>query len=43
MKTITVPLIKSKTGEVSDKNNYRPITLISAASKLLELVLLNNI
>jgi hypothetical protein len=43
MKTIIVPLIKSKTGDASDKNNYRPIALVTAASKLLELVLLNNI
>ena len=42
MKTIIVPLTKSKTGDVSDKNNYRPITLVTAASKLLELVLLNK-
>jgi len=43
MKTIIIPPIKSKTDDASDKNNYRPITLITAASKLLELVLLNNI
>ena len=43
MKTIIVPLIKSKTGDASDKNNYRPIAVVTAASKILELVILNNI
>ena len=43
MKTIIVPLVKNKTGNMSDKNNYRPIALVTAASKILELVLLNNI
>ena len=43
MKTIIVPLVKNKTGNMSDTNNYRPIALVTAASKILELVLLNNI
>ena len=43
MKIIIVPLIKSKTGDTSDTNTYIPITLITAASKLLERMLLNNI
>ena len=29
----TVPIIKNKTGDTSDKNNYRPIALVTAASK----------
>ena len=34
MKTALVPIIKSKTGDTSDKNNYRPIALVTAASKI---------
>ena len=33
MKTAIVPIIKNKTGDTSDKNNYRPIALVTAASK----------
>ena len=39
----TIITIKSKTGDASDKNNYRPIALVTSASKILELVILNNI
>ena len=28
MKTAIVPIIKNKTGDTSDKNNYRPIALV---------------
>ena len=31
--------IKNKTGDTSDKNNYRPIALVTAASKIFELCL----
>ena len=37
MKTSLVPIIKSKTG---DKNNYRPIALVTGASKLFEICIL---
>ena len=37
MKTANVPIIKNKTGYTSDKNNYRPIALVSAASNLFEI------
>ena len=30
MKTAIVPIIKNKTGDTSDKNNYRPIALVTA-------------
>ncbi len=43
MKTIIVPLIKNKMGDLSDKNNYRPIALVTAVSKVLEIVILNRI
>ena len=29
MKTAIVPIIKNKTGDSSDKNNYRPIALVT--------------
>ena len=36
MKTVIVPIIKNKTGDTSDKNNYRPIALVTAASKFFK-------
>ena len=33
MKTAIIPIIKYKTGDASDKNNYRPIALVTACSK----------
>ena len=40
MKTAIVLIIKkNKTGDTSDKNNYRPIVLVTAASKIFELCL----
>ncbi len=43
MKTIIVPLVKNKMGNMCDKNNYRPISLVTVSSKIYELVLLNHI
>ena len=40
MKTAIIPIIKNKTGDTSDKNNYRPILLVTAASKLFEICIL---
>ena len=40
MKTAFVIIIKNKTGDTSDKNNYRPIALVTAASKLFEICIL---
>ena len=40
MKTAMVPIIKNKTGDTSDKNNYRPIALVTAASKVFEICIL---
>ena len=39
MKTAIVPITKNKTGDTSDENNYRPIALVTAASKIFELCL----
>ena len=35
--------VKNKTGNLQDKNNYRPIALVTTASKILEIVILNHI
>ena len=37
---ISIPLIKDKTGNLNDVDNYRAITLSSVISKLFEMVLL---
>ena len=39
MKTAIVPIIKNKTGDTSDKNNYRPIALVTTTSKVFKLCL----
>ena len=39
MKSAIIPLIKNKTGDANDKNNYRPIALVTAMSKIFELCL----
>ena len=39
MKTAIVLIIKNKTGDTSDKNNYRPIALITPASNIFKLCL----
>ena len=43
MKTAIVPIIKCKTGNTADKNNYRPIALVTACSKIFEICLLEII
>ena len=43
MKTAIVPIIKNKTGDTSDKNNYRRIALVTACSKIFELCILSII
>ena len=40
MKTIIVPLVKNKAGDLQDMNNYRPIALAGIVSKIFEKVLL---
>ena len=39
MKSAIIPLIKNKTGDTNDKNNYRPIALVTGMSKMFELCL----
>ena len=43
MKIAIVPIIKNKTGDTSDKNNYRPIALVTACSKVFESCILSII
>ena len=40
MYTIIVPIVKDKKGDISDKDNYRPIALTSVFSKVFELIIL---
>ena len=40
--TIIVPLVKNKNGNLSDKNNYRPIALASISSKIFEKIILSR-
>ena len=40
MKIALVPIIKNKTGDTSDKNKYRSVALVTAASKNFEICIL---
>ena len=40
IKTTIVPIVKNKSANLSDSNNYRPIAIATITSKLLESVLL---
>ena len=40
---VVVPVIKDKSGQISAKDNYRPIALASIMSKILELIILDRI
>ena len=37
MKTALIPIVKSKTGDTSDKNSYKQFAIVTAASKLFEI------
>ncbi|XP_073959129.1 uncharacterized protein [Choristoneura fumiferana] len=39
MRTIVVPVIKNKTGDLSDHNNYRPISLATIIAKVFDSML----
>lgn len=39
IKTVVVPLVKNSTGDISDKNNYRPISLATVIAKVLDRIL----
>ena len=36
IRTIIVPVIKNKCGNLADSNNYRPIAIVTIVSKLYE-------
>ena len=38
--SVIVPLVKNKSGDLTDKNNYRPIALSSIASKVFEHIII---
>ena len=42
MTTIIAPIIKNKSGDLPDNNNYRPIALATVASKLFESLILSR-
>ena len=39
MKASIIPILKNRNGDSSDKNNYGPIAIVTAMSKLFELCL----
>lgn len=39
MKTIVIPLVKNRTGDITEKTNYRPISLATVLAKVLDRVL----
>ena len=43
IKFAIVPILKNRQGDTSDKNNYRPIAIVTAISKIFELCLRNLI
>ena len=40
--TTLAPIVKAKTGDVTDKNNYRPIAVATPMSKVMELLILSK-
>jgi exonuclease III len=42
LNVVLVPIVKSKTGDVTDQGNYRPIALATVTSKVMERVLLSR-
>ena len=43
MKTAIVPILKNRQGDTSDKNNYRPVAIVIALSKIFELCIMRMI
>jgi hypothetical protein len=42
MDTILIPILKDKKGDITSKENYRPIAITTVVSKLFEMVILNR-
>ena len=43
LETVIIPVIKNKSGDATDKHNYRPIAMSTTMSKVLELLMLPKI
>ena len=43
MQSAIVPILNNRQGDTSDKNNYRPIAIVTAFSKIFELCIMNLI
>ena len=43
IKSVIVPIVKDRSGDISAKSNYRPIGLNSTASKIFEMILLKRL
>ena len=41
--SVIIPIIKNKSGDFTDKNNYRPIALSSIISKVFEHTIVNHL
>ena len=41
--SVFIPLVKNKCGDLSDKNNYRPIAISCIISKVFENIILHKI
>ena len=41
MATKNIPLVKNKSGNLSDKKNYRPVAISNSLSNVFELILLD--
>ena len=39
IKTLVVPIVKNRVGDISDKGNYRPISLATIMAKVLDSML----
>ena len=42
MSTVLIPIVKDKKGDITDRDNYRPIAITCIASKVLELIMLDR-
>ena len=42
LETVIIPVIKNKSGDATDKHNYRPIAISTTMSKVLELLMLHK-
>ena len=43
LENVIIPVIKNKSGDATDKHNYRPIAISTTMSKVLELLMLHKI